>query len=703
MKNLLSNVGQFLEAHIEKLVLVISLCICFWLLITKVALSPNRMEYGGQTFSPAGVDDYIYTNQVEPVREVINGEPQFLGRYETRRDGYLDGYIDPNNLVREGIRGRLDKGFKGLFASAIDYINDDLYPPLPRYSTSTKKTDKRDYRTPVVGRIEDVDIEYIRAAAYVPVGPLRDDLPYTKASHNLDDVDIVTVQGTFNMALLMDRFYKSFAGEDLPEASRDPALAKPVFAAVHLQRQKQLAHGDWSDWQDVPRCGTEHRRELFRIIEQVAKLPPGGVKMRILQYDRPEVMSDLLQPLPYQMASPYEAWFPPALHRDFLAAYEKMKIQERRTNREEHAGSETGTDRRSLRGRGSTADARMRGGDSRGTGGLLGFEDTTRAGGGVRGRRGRTDSSTRTTDPGGRGSRRTRRPESGMEDMRSSTFGLDGEVTEESAISEVYNKLMEIFITPQVDIYELEELVFWAHDDTLEPGSTYRYRIRLGVFNPVAGIHSKGDATNAVILWSEFSEVTAPVEIPTRQYFFANKYHAESEILVAEVAQFVLGYWHLGKFQVKPGEVLGQVKEVTSETDDPKSSRRTRATRDFPGALSRPNDGVPETIDYSTGIVWIGVEPVDNWSGSGSRFRRQSYYQMLYTRHGTDIQRVPIGVSNWPSDLADVYNNINRMRREAPEALRAFGSGIEGATSLFDYREGIGAYGIDEFGFGRGN
>ncbi len=705
MKNLLSKMGRFFESHVEKLVLIVSLLICFWLLVTCVAISPNRVEYGGQKFSPAGVDDDIYTRQVDPVSIIVNGKPRPMDKYESR----LDGFINPNDPVREGIKGPLDKGFMSLFASPIGYIDDEKRPSIPKYSTTTEKVDKRAYRLPVVGHIDNVDIEHIRAAAYVPVEPLREDLSYTEAKHALHDVDIVTVQGSFNMALLVSKFHECFADEDLPETWRDPVLGKPVFAAVHLQRQRQLDNDQWGVWEDVPRCGTEQHQELFHIVEQVATLPPGGVKVRMLQYGRPDIMADLLQPLPYQIASPYEEWFPPALHREFLSVYEKQKIQERRANREERADQDQGTDRRSLRGRGTgMQDTRMRGGDTRGDGGMPGYsmEDTTTTRGApARGRRGPAEGSTRMTDTGGRGATRTRRPEMGMEDVRGMGLGYEGDMMEESAVREVYDKLFEIFITPQMDIYQQQEIVVWAHDDTLGPGHTYRYRMRLGVFNPVAGTRYLADAyqdkADAVILWSEFSEITRPVEIPARQYFFANKYYPETDVLAMEVAQFVLGYWHIGKFQIKPGEVLGQVKEETSDdTDNTRNDRRTSLIRDLPGPVASQDAGVTEMIDYSTGIIWIGVESVDGWLGD-TRLRRQPYYQMLYTDQGTDLQRVPIGTSNWSATLSNIYNEINRTRRESSEAPRAFGSGMDSGVNLFDYREGTGSpYGRDAFGIG---
>ena len=70
-----------------------------------------------------------------------------------------------------------------------------------------------------------------------------------------------------------------------------------------------------------------------------------------------------------------------------------------------------------------------------------------------------------------------------------------------------------------------EPLLVWAFDDTTQPGKTYRYQMRVGLFNPVAGtdqlVERDMNKKDQVILWSPPSEVTQPVEIPKMIYLFA--------------------------------------------------------------------------------------------------------------------------------------------------------------------------------------
>ena len=138
---------------------------------------------------------------------------------------------------------------------------------------------------------------------------------------------------------------------------------------------------------------------------------------------------------------------------------------------------------------------------------------------------------------------------------------------------EVYNKFADVLINYNTELSKLDEpVLFWVFDDTTEPGKTYQYRVRLGVFNPVAGTDrlaaSDADKKNQVILWSEFSSVTRPVIIPRMLYLFAKDVQEQTKTAVVEVARYTLGYWRSEDFKVKPGEVIG--KEIEPKVEEKK-------------------------------------------------------------------------------------------------------------------------------------
>ena len=101
---------------------------------------------------------------------------------------------------------------------------------------------------------------------------------------------------------------------------------------------------------------------------------------------------------------------------------------------------------------------------------------------------------------------------------------ISGEQVFAEADKGISQEFEKIVIKPDTKLSDLNEpVVLWAFDDTVEPGKDYRYRMRVGVFNPVAGTDnvSKSDETRKgdVILWSEPSQITNAVDVPGRIYF----------------------------------------------------------------------------------------------------------------------------------------------------------------------------------------
>ena len=300
--------GSFFERHIEKIVWAAVGVVCFWLLITRVLFSPNYVSYDNKKFGPGNIDLYI-SNQAELLEHRLNRNPEPVDTYDRKIDKFI---------------AKVD--------SAID-IDVRLGPPQPPYILSSV-SDNRKYRIPLIGEVNGVAIEHIRAAAYVPIEKIDEENSYDRAKHKPDDIDFVTVESKFDVARLAENFYESFAGDDVQEEWRDPCLAKPVFTAVQLHRQELLADGSWSAWQMVPRTKIDHRRRLFEIIEEVDKLPPGGIEVRLLRFDESQARTDLLQPEAYRIASAKEEWFPPSLHKKFVKVQGEIEAQEMRETRE---------------------------------------------------------------------------------------------------------------------------------------------------------------------------------------------------------------------------------------------------------------------------------------------------------------------------------------------------------------------------------
>ena len=263
---------------------------------------------------------------------------------------------------------------------------------------------------------------------------------------------------------------------------------------------------------------------------------------------------------------------------------------------------------------------------------------------------------------------------------------------------DVYEEMDKIELNFRTDLKKMKEpLVFWAHDDTVEPRKHYRYRIRLGVFNPVAGTNQLNEQDiarkNEVVLWSGYSDVTDTVEIPGRMYFFAKHIREPANIVTVQVSKYVNGYWHSEDFKVSQGELIGNVVETEIETDrqrrtdlggygrgggmDPRMGAGGRGMMDpMMGSYGRTDEKsvVPESIDFSTGAVMVDAVAVNDWAGDKNLTARR-YYDMLYSTDGTDIEHMPVRTSYWAKDLQSWYGKISTLENVTKEPFKAFKAG----------------------------
>jgi hypothetical protein len=224
----------------------------------------------------------------------------------------------------------------------------------------------------------------------------------------------------------------------------------------------------------------------------------------------------------------------------------------------------------------------------------------------------------------------------------------------------IYDEMKKMLLARK-DVGKLREVVtLWAYDDTVEPGESYQYRIRLGVFNPVAGTgqvrEEDAEKDSKVILWGEFSDVTDVVAIDKRLYFFPVNIQEAAMAAEVQVCKYVLGYWHSEPFMVKRGDVIGRVARV-----EPSDKDKTA------------NVKLPEMIDYATGAVVVDMIAMNDWSGDKTLQSRQ-YFDMLFSFDGTSVERLPVKQMYWPEELRFKYSELKMLEKRPKEPWRAWGS-----------------------------
>lgn len=462
--------------------------------------------------------------------------------------------------------------------------------------------DKRLYRKPSIGFVEGVDVELIRTAVFVPTEKVELTLPYSSVETEIDDIDFVTVQGLFDVAGLYSNFKKSFV--DMASADdKDEELAVPVFASVGLERQSIGEDGQWSDWETVVRPKIDHRREMFVLPEKTGDIELGGVDLLIVNFDEFEVQKDLLQPVAYDIAASNEKWMTPTYHKEV----DELLAKEIEDKEKEASGRVKPTRNAGIND--------MMGGQ---------FGGMNQNMGGQRGA------------PKGRGRDRER-------DRRT----VAATSRQERTIEDVEEDFDFAMLTEDIDLEIMKEpLVFWAHDETIEPLGTYRYRMRVGVFNPAAGKgwYSGADAEfkDDVVLWSDYSEVTGEIKVDPMTYFFPLKVTRGKKEATVQVSKFHEGKWQIEEFDVRVGEAIGKVVEVEAEVDNTMGRpKRRRTAVDI------------KTIDYSSGAILVDVVESKR-SVSGGRL----YQEILYSVNGGNIKHIGVGKRNWSKELSSTFNKI---------------------------------------------
>ena len=580
----MSNILEQLEKYVDKIVFTVVGMICLALLWFFVISNPYAEEYGGQKLGPGQFDKRV--------------------RADAKRleDKMLEAPV--TLAVRKSQVGQ----FVQKLASSIEIANDyAMIPGVGEIAT----LDDRSYKRPEIPSIEDVAAEWYRTVAHVPtdiVDPLN---TYKTVGTEYEDIDIVSVQGTFNVQKLIGNFVESFnpsIGSMLAKY-RSSELAKPLFASIELQRQ-QLADDGWMQWETIPHTKVNPYGEILENIPaDIAELEIGGIDLLMVNYTTPAIQRMILQPDCYEFASNMEQWFPPKFHVEYVKLMKMERDKEREDARRSEKGRPVRISRRDTMRDDMMGDEMMMQRDQRG--------------------RIRRDSAKK-----------------GPRTLR------DVEMD--------YNKWL-LRETMQLGTYK-DGLHIWAHDDTVLAGSTYRYRMRLGVFNPTAGrgwFDGKDkEYANSVVLWSQYTDITKSIEIDPMIYFFPVGMSKNEESVSIQVSKYAMGNWKSHQFDVLPGQTIGY------EIEDEKKKNTFNDEMDMGMMEDEYGQGYatqtePTVIDYTTNVTLVDVISVLDLPGPS--FRPKRYFDILYSIDGTYIKRLPIKKNNWPKHMQASFEKIRSV------------------------------------------
>ena len=212
-------------------------------------------------------------------------------------------------------------------------------------------------------------------------------------------------------------------------------------------------------------------------------------------------------------------------------------------------------------------------------------------------------------------------------------------------------------------LLEEEALQVWAHDATAEAGNTYRYRVRIGFFNPIAGrdwfTDQEKGFRDQIILWSPFAQPEKVAQVPPRTLFFPRPTRDPDVRLVqADVFHYQAGMWHNEQFLVRPGLPIGKLQE----------SKEALGAQD---AFAATTQQEPDFLDFRTGATLLDVLPEStHWVPLGRTLRNIPTIDILYRDKDGQVQRIGLDKQTWPDDLRKQYAKVVNAIKEQAELQR---------------------------------
>lgn len=612
-----SNLLQQVEAHADKIVLGLVVVISLALLWMYVLAGPYSAQVDGRGQGPGDIDVYVKAKAERLLEE-------------------LDKTADPMPY---------DKAYAAEFDQLVKSSVQVASLAVPYPGTGeTGVVEDRLYDLPRVASLTDVTASTLRGAAQIPTDEIRPDNPYMSSPYEMADLDLVTVSANFNMESLINSFQQSFMGPRLQAAWKDSSLARPVFARLELQRRQLRSDGSWTDWATVPRTRIDMYKKLLEDLPMTTDELQFGVNIWINQYMDKLVQKDILQPDAYAFLISRSEWMPPAyLNEAFEIVTKEEEAQLRQMREERSKRMENPNDRRPDAGR-PTGNRRPQ-------------QDN---------RRPQQDNRRGRDMLGG--------PLGEMPVMPQRVAPVRRERTLDDVKSDMKKMMLDDRTTPEA---MREALLVWAHDDTVRPGQTYQYRLRLGVFNPIAGkdwFRAEQDRfKNQVVLWSDYTEPTQEIHIQKRIHVFpmellASKEPASDQGVKVEVAKYNLGQWQTQTFDVFPGQIIGQKAEVKPKPTPAVGGGMLGAEPVMMVETANPlGQTGPLIVDFTTPYTMVDVSRQVSWGSSAQR--RSTRDLMLYYDPERQLTEAAVGRTNWDAGLRKDYDYVQAEMERAVQML----------------------------------
>lgn len=505
------------EQHVEKLAVGLGGLLFLWVTYAYLLSSPNKLELSGQMVSPSEIDLRVQSKAEEVFNRVRNAKPKVAD---------IRDFAEEQRQLSQGALHQTEFELEHMLVSSVvpGPPVPDVEGPLTPGQVTLATLLPPDKPTVAVGRLT-----AMFPPESVPIGESLDDNKQL----------IMELEGA------TDRSWVTLAVEFDYLKQREVFLANNyqtnrftiTVADILLRRQQRLPNGEWGSWQEIEEYGQYHMDKepaLTLLTDADGRLyVPARQRSNLKTWlgNLQEFQSDLVRP-PMPDPEAGEAWHPPFLV-DLIEMYPEEIYPE-----PEMVKQDTKKNVPPLKQAKADLKLARQLKDDGKLGVALGVADKILAMKGIpRGHKVKEQARVLVEEILAEQRKRE------IESMRDGGAVAGGELEEEKVRTKD---------------------IFFAHDTEAEPGSTYRYQLKIQAFNYYVAIADRlknplEDATK-IYIESEWSPPTDPVKVPSQQRVFLAS--AKAEAAQFEIYKWFQGSWLREKFSTKIGERIGGSRRI---------------------------------------------------------------------------------------------------------------------------------------------
>lgn len=573
----MKKVVAFLEKYAEWVAMSLG-CVFLLYMVYAYVISPDdlRVPVGSESLMPGDVDPHINANLLAPLeKEIANSKSDVEFPVPDFKQGFA------LNMSKDRPRMKAEYALASTFRPGIPTDG-----PVP---TGDNAPGQQVTALPVV--LAPLFTAFNAGASLVKVAPAgaANAAAAGAVAAAVPEVDKTWIMGEFRIDV------KGQAAEwkkALFDAKGQPIVPTAVlvtqFLRVEIERQEEIEPGVWSspvpvvqpaiaEMMDYPKVGDRTAEEEYRLWSekhQVDIVEPSFYQISkgdewFIPSQKAKEKEGVAAADPAAKDGPFDPANPPK-NRE-LTSEEKAKVylyrqkEQAERQKQEEAARRAKADANRKPATPSGGSTGEGGGRKRSIGGYAPLPGEGRVPGQRYDDGGRPIG--RPTNPGRNGFDRgaipregSARPNPGRE--RFNNTGPTGAL-QNPALSGPFDPTL--LVDPQGNI---SDIIMWFHDDTVIPGKTYRYRVKISLKNPIyltQNLTKNPAFETQLAITSEWSAWTPQVKAPpTTEFFFARAVRAiignTINKVTVDVFKHEKGDWSEASFEVSPGDSIGSMK-----------------------------------------------------------------------------------------------------------------------------------------------